>query len=153
MYIGTHYVQDINTTGSPGQLNISCEFLVDNETILGYMALVHSDDDDVNYLVTANNNEGVVTSHLKGLRSENYTTLLFAINESGLPLQQAAGFPTNVSIDRSISEQVEGTLLSWFRITDKVDVLYMLTFRTEKSRHTAGWCFGNNFTWSRFRKV
>ena len=102
-------MQNINTMGSPGQLNISCEFLVDNRTTLGYMALVHSDD-DVNYLVTANTNEGVVTNELYGLRSRNYTTLLFAINETGLPLQQAAGFPTNIAI---YEEQVEGIIYSF----------------------------------------
>ena len=102
-------MQDINTTGCPGQLhvNISCEFLVDNRTTLGYVALVHSDD-DVNYLVTANTNEGVVTNQLNSLRSRNYTILLFAINETGLPLQQAAGFPTNIAIYGDFEEQVEG---------------------------------------------
>lgn len=110
--LGTHYVQDINATGSPGHLNISCEFVVDNKTTLGYVALVHSQaDDDVNYLVTENSNQGIVTNHLSGLRSKGYTTLLFAINETGLPLQQAAGFPTDVSINGNFNEQIEGTLL------------------------------------------
>lgn len=116
-------MQDINATGSTGQLNISCEFIVDNTTTLGYIALVHSNN-DINYLVTENTNEGVVTNHLKGLRSENYTTLLYAISESGLPIQQAAGFPTNISIDGT--DRVEGIFT--FMVYNN-NYYVMLTFR------------------------
>ena len=108
MYIGTHYVQDISTTNSmltPGQIDITCQFLVDNTTTLGYVALVHSGK-KVHYLVTENTNIGIKRNYLKGLSSDAYSTLLFAINESGLPLEQAAAFPKNVTI---IGSEYEGT--------------------------------------------
>ena len=82
---------------SPGQVDISCEFLVNSTKTLGYVALIY-DGEDVNYLVTENTHQGVVTNYLKGLSGENYSTLLYAINESGLPLNQAAGFPINVFV-------------------------------------------------------
>ena len=53
------------------------------------------------YLVTENNNFGIVKNYLKGLSGGTYSTLLFAINESG---QQAAAFPKNVTIIGSESE-------------------------------------------------
>ena len=105
--LGTHYVQDINTTNStltPGVVDISCEFIASNATTLGYVALVYSEKED-HYLVTENSNLGVVTNHLEGLDSDNYSTLLYAINESGLPLQQAAAFPRNITI---IGNKTEG---------------------------------------------
>ena len=70
------------------------------------MALVYSDK-DVHYLVTKNRDQGIVTNHLQGLGGKSYSTLLYAINESGLPLNQAAGFPTitNVSITGNLQAQ------------------------------------------------
>ena len=109
-YVGTHYVQEINTTSSkqtPNQVDITCEFLVNRTKTLGHVALVYNSV-EANYLVTENRDQGIVTNHLKGLSGDNYTTLLYAISESGLPLEQAAGFPTNVSINGS-DQLFEGT--------------------------------------------
>ena len=106
VHVGTHFVQDVNTTSSaltPGMVNISCEFIASNTTTLGNVALVYSKE-EVHYLITKNSNSGIVMNHLKGLGSDTYSTLLYAINESGLPLQQAVAFPRNVTITGSKTE-------------------------------------------------
>ena len=87
-------------------MDISCDFLACNITTLGYVALVYSEK-EVHYLVTKNSNLklGVVKNYLKGLGGDTYSTLLYAINGSGLPLQQAAAFPKDVTI---IGRESEG---------------------------------------------
>lgn len=102
VFSGTHYVQDINVTGNhtiPGQVDIQCDFVVNSSKTLGYLAIVYSPE-EVKYLVTENRNEGVVVNNVNGLNDEEYSTLLYAINEKGIPLNQAAGFPSKVPVFR-----------------------------------------------------
>ena len=109
-------------------MDISCEFLVNNTKTLGYVALVY-DGEDVNYLVTENTHQGVVTNHLQVLGGENYSTLLYAINESGLPLEQAAGFPTNISIIGN--HQTQGTFHCLLKRVNYIIIKCYLIFKRE----------------------
>lgn len=93
LHLGTHYVQDINATSNdlaPGQIDISCEFLLNSTKTMGYMAIVYSDDDDISYLVTENQNQGVVKNNLADLSGTNYSILLYTINEKGAPLESGS---------------------------------------------------------------
>lgn len=71
------------------------------------MAVVRSDsnDSDINYLIAENQNiylgPGVVKSNLTGLRGQNYSTVLYELNGGGLPVEQAASFPKNVSLSQN----------------------------------------------------
>ena len=69
---------------------------------MGYMAIVYSGESDrIRYLVAENNNKGLVKRILSNLTSAIYITNLYALNRSGLPLRQAAGFPQRVSVEMS----------------------------------------------------
>ena len=86
------------TQVSPGQIEISCNFIANRSLVLGHMAIVYSGDNDVNYLITENLNHGYTNNTLTGLRNKQYSILLYAIGENGLPSKQAAGFPKEQSI-------------------------------------------------------
>lgn len=110
---GTHYVQDINVTKNevvPDQIDIQCEFVVNSSKTLGYLAIVYSHDEKANYLIAENQHKGIVVNNLTGLDANEYSTLLYAITEEGLPLTQAAGFPRNVSLHK----KQEGKVLFFF---------------------------------------
>ena len=100
---GTYYIQNINITSNgtvPGQIDIDCNFLVNSTKVMGYMAIVYSGETNIiRYLVAENNNQGLVKRILTNLTSDTYITSLYALNRSGLPLRQAAGFPQRVSVE------------------------------------------------------
>ena len=101
--VGTYYIQNINITNNgmvPGQIDIDCNFLVNSTEVMGYMAIVYSEESSIiRYLVAENNNQGLVKRVLTNLTSDTYITNLYALNRSGLPLRQAAGFPQRVSVE------------------------------------------------------
>ena len=107
LFAGTHYIQDISVSYSdlqPGQINISCSFIVNSSLAMGYMTIVvHSHHDTVHYLITENQDEGKVINKLTGLNAGEYSVLLYTIDEHGVPLKQAAGFPQTVFINQSSS--------------------------------------------------
>lgn len=103
--IGTNYIQDIRVTKELCQIKIRCNFLVNNSLVLGYLAVVHSDNNDVRYLITENFNQGMTNSTLYDLNVGQYSILLYAINGSGLPSKQAAWFPLKVSISATKHKQ------------------------------------------------
>ena len=70
---------------------------------MGYMAIVHSQHGTSHYLITENQDEGNVTNILTGLSAGEYSVLLYTIDECGVPLKQAAGFPQTVIIHRNSS--------------------------------------------------
>ena len=99
--LGTHYIQDISVSNStPGQINISCKFLVKDDLATGFLAVIHStkDRDNVHYLITQNSNQTSVQGSLNNLQKGTYTVILYTIGEDGLPLRRAAGFPQNLSV-------------------------------------------------------
>ena len=101
MIIGTHYIQDITASSStPGQINIRCKFLVNSDLATGFLAIIHSNEDNDNphYLITQNNNQALVLGSLSNLRRGTYTIILFTIGKDGLPLRRAAGFPQTSSV-------------------------------------------------------
>ena len=81
---------------STGQIDIKCTFLLNNSYVMGYMAIVFSENGDIHYLIEANRDYSEST--ISSLNDNNYTVLLYAINNSGLPSTQAAGFPQNVHL-------------------------------------------------------
>ena len=83
----------------PGQMDISCKFLVNSSVALGYLATVYSHDNDVHYLISENLNEEYINASLNGLSKKEYSALLFTINDTGLPLEQPASYPNQVFID------------------------------------------------------
>ena len=85
-----------------GQINISCKFLVNSSLAMGYLAVVHSQDGDVNYLITENQDQDFVINMLSGLSDKEYSVLLYTIDKSGLPLKQAAGFPQTAFVDNQL---------------------------------------------------
>ena len=128
--LGTHYLQDINTTNStqtPGQIDISCEYLASNATALGYVALAYSEK-EVHYLVTKNSNigPGIDRNYLKGLSGGTYSTLIYAINESGLPLEQAAAFPKDVTV---IGSESKGNFHCFVRESCVMLMFILFSFR------------------------
>ena len=75
---------------------------------MGYMAIVHTQGGNPYYLITENRNEGTVTNMITGLSAGEYSVLLYTIDEHGVPLKQAAGFPQTVIIHQHSS--TTGTL-------------------------------------------
>ena len=103
--LGTHYIQDINVTISdmePGQIDISCRFLVNSSLAMGYLAIIYSQESDVYYLITENQDQDFMINMLSGLSNKEYYVLLYTIDKSGLPLKQAAGFPQTVFVDNQL---------------------------------------------------
>ena len=103
---GTHYIQDIIVTISDmesGQIDISCRFLVNSSLAMGYLAIVYSQEGDVNYLISENPpDQEYITSMLAGLSDKEYSAILYTIGKTGLPLKQAAGFPRTVFVDNQL---------------------------------------------------
>ena len=101
LILGTHYIQDIFISNStPGQISISCKFLVNNVFVPGFLAIIHSieESDNVHYLVTQNSNQIITQGSLSNLGKGTYTIILYTIGNDGLPLRRAAGFPQNVLV-------------------------------------------------------
>ena len=89
-----------NNGAVPGQIDIDCNFLLNSTEVMGYMAIVYSGESNiVKYLVAENNDQGLVRRNLSNLTSDTYITSLYALNRSGLPMRQAAGFPQAVLVD------------------------------------------------------
>ena len=65
---------------------------------MGYMAIVHPRGGNPYYLVVENQNEGNMANMITGLSAGEYSVLLYTIDEHGVPLKQAAGFPQTVII-------------------------------------------------------
>ena len=86
----------------PGWIDISCRFLVNSSIALGYLAIIYAKDGDVRYLITENSDEEYISGVLTDLNDEQYSILLYTINEYGLPLEQPAGFPKSVFINNSL---------------------------------------------------
>ena len=106
LWLGTHYIQDINVTSSdiePGQIDVSCKFLVNRSIAVGYLTIIYSLNGDIHYLIMETSDKEYVTSMLTGLISEEYLVLLYTINETGLPLEQPAGFPQTVLVDNQLN--------------------------------------------------
>ena len=107
LFTGTHYIQDISVSYSdlqPGQINTSCSFIVDSSLAMGYMAIVvHLHHNTAHYLIAENQDEGNVTNKLTGLSAGEYSVLLYTIDEYGVPLKQAAGFPQTIFVNQSSS--------------------------------------------------
>ena len=100
--LGTHYIQDINVSHDdiqPGQIDISCKFIVNSSLAMGYLAIAYSEDGNVHYLIAENQNESLISMNmLTDLSDSEYSIQLYTIDKHGLPLEQAAGFPQNVII-------------------------------------------------------
>ena len=102
MSIGTHFIQDIVVSNNvPNQIEISCRFLVDNNVATGFLAIIHSveDNNNIHYLVVQNNNQDIIKGNVSNLRKDTYTVILYTLNDNGLPSRQAAGFPQDLSIN------------------------------------------------------
>ena len=70
---------------------------------MGYLAIVYSQEGDVNYIITENlPNQENVTSTLNGLSNKEYSVLLYTIEKDGLPMKQAAGFPQTIIFDNEL---------------------------------------------------
>lgn len=96
-----------NNGVAPGQLDIECNFLVDSTEVMGYMAIVYSGESNfIKYLVAENNNQGLVKRNLTNLTSDTYTTSLYALDRSGLPMRQAAGFPQRISVEMPLTGMI-----------------------------------------------
>ena len=135
--VGTYYIQNINVTSNdivPGQIDIDCNFLVNSTEVMGYMAIVYSGESSIiRYLVAENNNQGFVKRVLTNLTSDTYITSLYALNQTGLPMRQAADFPQRVSVEMPrtgmiiiienvgplyIPEEIYSFPFSWFSDND-----------------------------------
>ena len=66
---------------------------------MGYLAIIYSQNRGICYLIMVNSGEEYVTSMLTGLNTEEYSVFLHTINETGLPLEQPAGFTQTVLVD------------------------------------------------------
>ena len=93
-----------NSDIEPSWIDISCKFLVNSNIALGYFAIVCAKDGDVHYLmiITENTDEEYVSGVLTGLNDGGYSVLLYTINETGLPLEQPAGFPKHLVINSQL---------------------------------------------------
>ena len=76
--------------------------------MLGYFAIVYAKDGDVRYLITENTDEEYTSGVLTGLNDGGHSVLLYTINETGLPLEQPAGFPKHVVINSQLDNLGSG---------------------------------------------
>ena len=66
---------------------------------MGYLAVAYSQYGDVHVLIVENPNESVIMMNvLTDLSDGEYSIQLYTIDKHGLPLEQAAGFPQNITI-------------------------------------------------------
>ena len=88
-HIGTHYIQYINVTSDtvPGQIDISCNFLVNSTEVMGYIAIVYSGESNVKYLIVENDDQELVKGNLTNLTCDTYIANLYAIDQTGLPMR------------------------------------------------------------------
>ena len=63
------------------------------------MAIIYSDENNVNYLVAENDNL-YNKRNLSNLARDTYIANIYALNQSGLPMRQSAGFPQRVSVSK-----------------------------------------------------
>ena len=62
--------------------------------------MVYSQNSDTHYLITEHQN---FSNMLTGLKSGEYSVLLYTIDEHGIPLKQPAGFPQTVDVHQNSS--------------------------------------------------
>ena len=66
---------------------------------MGYIAIVYSGESNVKYLIVENDDQELVKGNLTNLTYDTYIANLYAIDQTGLPMRQAANFPQTVSVE------------------------------------------------------
>ena len=97
--IGTHYIQNVSVTpgGSPGEATVNCDF-INGTALMGYLAVANGDL-SVGYLVAERRAQvGNQVDTITNLASSEYSTSIFAVNQTGLPEMFSANLPRNVQI-------------------------------------------------------
>ena len=85
------------------QIDISCRFPVNSSLAMGYLAIVYSQEGDINFLIAENPpDQEYITTMIAGLFDKEYSVLLYTIDKTGLSLKQTAGFPQTVFVDSQL---------------------------------------------------
>ena len=108
-------MQDVSTTSLAGGIRVTGHF-INNSGAVGLLIIVYSltREAEIQYTFSQRPKEQQETEKiLTGLSDGDYQTSVFVVDKSGLPFEQVASLPSNVSI--SDSEGMKYSIVSLVR--------------------------------------
>ena len=97
-------MQDTSARAITGGISIGGRF-VDNSSAVGVLLIVFSftNEDDINYMfVQRPSGPQEIETTLTGLSVGDYQVSFFVVDDNGLPFNQSANLPSNVSVSEGM---------------------------------------------------